>query len=68
MIDGKRVVGQYAHYKCDEGYELNGDIRRECQLSDLNGTWSGNEPICKIVGKRRIEPKEVKRVINLSES
>ena len=33
-----------ATYFCDDGYELEGNISREC-LPD--GQWSGNEAVCK---------------------
>ena len=36
--------GAKAFYRCDNGFFLVGDDRRECQA---NGQWSGEAPICK---------------------
>ena len=38
-----RTFGSIATYQCDEGFILVGDMQRMCQI---NGEWSGNEPIC----------------------
>ena len=37
-----------AEYYCNPGYILSDNVTRSCQG---NGSWSGIEPICNIVGK-----------------
>lgn len=39
----KPSYGGVATFECDEGYEMNGDSTRSCQL---NGKWSGKNPEC----------------------
>ena len=50
--DNGVTVGQYAIYNCDVGYDLIGLTERVCQL---NSTWSGSEPTCKVKGKNKNE-------------
>lgn len=54
--DSGIAVGQIAEYECDQGYKLIGSSSRECQLLFFNPTWSGDEPICTIIGNRGIQP------------
>ena len=37
------TLGERIHYRCDEGYILNGSSWRTCQF---NGIWDGDEPTC----------------------
>lgn len=37
------TLGSLATYSCIEGYELNGEEQRTCQM---DRTWSGVEPTC----------------------
>lgn len=39
------VAGAIATYSCNEGYTLNGDENRTCDV-DQDGMWSGTEPSC----------------------
>ena len=32
-----------AQYTCDDGFDLMGDLARECMA---NGEWSGEAPLC----------------------
>ena len=41
--DGVPTEGDTCTYQCDDGYELSGDMSRECQS---DGTWTGSEPTC----------------------
>ena len=36
--------GDSAHYECDYGFKLVGDVYLECLY---DGYWSGREPVCK---------------------
>ena len=36
--------GGVATYVCDDGFELEGSMRRTCESS---GMWSGEEPMCR---------------------
>ena len=38
-----RIVNSKATYVCNNGLRLDGNDERLCQM---NGTWSGAEPIC----------------------
>ena len=40
---GLSVEGVIANYICDVGFELVGNVERECQS---NGLWSGMNPAC----------------------
>ena len=42
------TIGSVASYSCDEGFELVGSTTRTCQS---DGTWSGNDPQCILVGR-----------------
>jgi len=37
-------LGDTATYSCNDGYELEGDQQRMCQMSRQ---WSGREPSCR---------------------
>ena len=50
--DGGITVGQQATYECNEGYNLIGEFKR---ISQLNSTWSGEEPVCTAKGNHRIK-------------
>ncbi|KAL9989269.1 hypothetical protein ACROYT_G003802 [Oculina patagonica] len=39
-------VNSVVYFNCDLGYELVGSPDRKCQL---NGTWTGIQPVCKVV-------------------
>ena len=41
-LTGNRV-GAYANYKCDYGFQINGDNQRVCLST---GKWSGAAPVC----------------------
>ena len=41
--DGVPTEGDTCTYQCDDGYELSGDMMRECQG---DGTWTGSDPTC----------------------
>ncbi|XP_074636588.1 uncharacterized protein LOC141894732 [Acropora palmata] len=41
------------NFNCDLGYELSGSEERKCQQ---NGTWTGQQPMCKGVGCGRLLP------------
>jgi hypothetical protein len=43
IFNGGRY-GDTTEYRCDEGYELIGDLKRECQENDK---WTGSAPTCK---------------------
>ncbi|XP_062524003.1 coadhesin-like isoform X2 [Corticium candelabrum] len=43
ILSSHRLVDSIAVYECIRGYRIVGDKTRVCQL---NGTWSGNPPIC----------------------
>ena len=40
-----------ATYTCNLGYTLNGDATQNC---GADGTWSGSEPTCQIIGLKCI--------------
>lgn len=42
-------VNSVVYFNCDLGYELVGSPDRKCQL---DGTWTGTQPICKGVARR----------------
>ena len=42
-VPDERLFGSWITYKCHEGWELVGDVKREC-LADK--TWSANDPKC----------------------
>ncbi|XP_068692895.1 sushi, von Willebrand factor type A, EGF and pentraxin domain-containing protein 1-like [Montipora foliosa] len=49
--NGRKVGMQYSvnrkvYFDCDLGYELWGSEERMCQQ---NGTWTGQQPVCKVV-------------------
>ncbi|XP_068694975.1 sushi, von Willebrand factor type A, EGF and pentraxin domain-containing protein 1-like isoform X1 [Montipora foliosa] len=49
--NGRKVGMQYSvnykvYFDCDLGYELWGSEERKCQQ---NGTWTGQQPVCKVV-------------------
>ena len=39
---------EIANYSCNVGYELIGDVLRQCQG---DGEWSGEEPTCQSKGR-----------------
>ena len=41
-------VGTRATYVCDEGFNLVGNMVRDCQS---DGTFSGTDPICSMIRK-----------------
>ena len=42
MSRGRDYVA-VAHYRCNDGYSLNGQSVRQCEV---DGEWSGGEPTC----------------------
>jgi CUB/sushi domain-containing protein len=46
-VGSSTTFGSTVQYRCNEGYELDGNERRECQA---NGRWSGVLPRCVIGG------------------
>ncbi|XP_077864038.1 sushi, von Willebrand factor type A, EGF and pentraxin domain-containing protein 1-like, partial [Saccoglossus kowalevskii] len=40
------TYGDTMKYSCDKGHYLIGEDSRKC---DINGKWSGNEPVCQVV-------------------
>ena len=42
-LPSERIVDSIATYACNDSFELLGAVSVTCQL---NGTWSGDEPIC----------------------
>ena len=43
VITNNTILGSSASYRCNAGYELEGDAVRVCQS---NRSWSSTEPIC----------------------
>ena len=41
--NGAVSIDSLATYSCNEGYDLVGNVTREC----LGGSWSGSSPQCK---------------------
>lgn len=41
------TLGQIAQYKCGLGFNLSGN---ETLICTANGSWSGEEPVCKEKG------------------
>ncbi|KAJ7417533.1 hypothetical protein WISP_63915 [Willisornis vidua] len=46
VVGTKYNYKDVSHYKCDSGYELQGDAERTCQEDKL---WSGTVPVCRRV-------------------
>ncbi|XP_074621985.1 protein lev-9-like isoform X3 [Acropora palmata] len=56
--NGRRVGNIYSlnrkvYFRCDLGYELFGSEERKCQQ---NGTWTGQQPVCRGVDCGRLLP------------
>jgi len=45
-LDSSTKFGHQAHYYCNEGYELKGASRRDCEAS---GNWTFESPVCDVI-------------------
>ncbi|XP_067016814.1 sushi, von Willebrand factor type A, EGF and pentraxin domain-containing protein 1-like isoform X7 [Acropora muricata] len=57
-------LNRKVYFRCDLGYELFGSEERKCQQ---NGTWTGQQPVCRVVdcGKPQ-QPKNGRYIGNLT--
>ena len=55
--DQGRAPGPYPYsttvtYTCNEGFDLQGDVTRQCSGTSVTGIWSGSAPVC--IGRDKI--------------
>jgi len=46
LLDGN-VPGTVANYSCDAGYNILGNVTRDCVGMGLEAMWTGEAPICR---------------------
>ena len=47
LTDAPYIFGSFSNFSCADGFQLVGQARRQCVLSDDNAVkWNGETPVC----------------------